>query len=60
MKYVKCDYCGENIELGSIIYQQKGLCGIYCSGNCYAVMFGDKTILTEQVADNCYVKIVEE
>ena len=34
-RYIECDNCGKRLYEGDVIHKHGGLCGIYCSSQCY-------------------------
>ena len=59
-RYVKCDGCGNDIYLGEIAFQYDGLCGIYCSPECFSDAFATTRVITEEEAENCGSEVFEE
>lgn len=55
-RYIECSNCGERIYEGDIIHKEEGLCGIYCSTQCYlesAPTNYKETTLTDEEVDLC-------
>ena len=59
-KYVLCDCCGSKIYLNSEVYCFDGLCGVYCSAQCYADTHATIKVLDEDEADNCRCDILDD
>lgn len=55
-RYIECDNCGKKIYEGDIIHKHEGLCGIYCSSQCYlesAPISYRRKMLTDEEVDLC-------
>lgn len=52
-KYVKCDACGKPIVFGEDVYRYDGLCGLFCSAECFADSYATCNELDEELADDC-------
>ncbi len=61
-KYVKCAYCGRNIEMGQDVYAHVHYVGICCSAECFLNFYnyGHKAELTEDLAAEQEVTIFNE
>ena len=59
-EYIHCDGCHNEIYLGETAFQYDGLCGIYCSAECFADAFAITRVITKEEAENCCSKIYTE
>lgn len=59
-KYIKCDYCGKRIELGSEVYKFHGYAGLFCCAECFADSYGEAKELDTELAEDCYHKIYDD
>ena len=59
-KYIRCDGCGNKIELGYEVYKFDGYAGLYCSAECFAEAYGITCELDNELAEDCYHKIYDD
>lgn len=59
MKYVVCDTCNNLIAEGSEVFMFEGMCGIFCSPQCFAEAHAITEELTEELAENCCTNMIE-
>jgi hypothetical protein len=59
-KYVECDCCQKKIYLGEEAYFYDGLCGIFCSSECFCDAHATVKVVTKYQASNCYHEVYTE
>lgn len=59
MKYVVCDTCNNLIAEGSEVFMFEGMCGIFCSPQCFAEAHAVTKELTEELAEDCCTNMIE-
>lgn len=59
-KYIKCDCCGNKINLGTEVYKFAGYAGLFCSAECFAYSYGEVHELTDELVEGCYHTIYDD